>query len=64
MLKIVRLQQSQCPCIAMAWLRKSSKLFEGQLDYSDRVEHLMNTAYCTKTFQPIQHHLLLMSAYH
>ena len=68
MLKMIRLQQSQCCCEIVAWLRKSAKFLERHLNYSVYVEHLMDTARCAvfvslegegrayaagETFQPV-----------
>lgn len=40
------LQKSQCCCKAVAWLRKSSKFLETQLNYSVYAEYLMDIEHC------------------
>ena len=43
LLKVIRLQQSQCCCKAVAWLRKFSKFLEIHINYSVCVEYFMDT---------------------
>lgn len=43
LLKMIRLQQSQCCHKAVAWLRKSSEFLEIYMNYSVYVEYYMDT---------------------
>lgn len=43
LLKVIRLQQSQCYCKAVAWLRNFSKFLEIYVNYSVYVEYFMDT---------------------
>lgn len=46
LLKILRLQQSQCCHKAVAWLRKFSKFLEISMNYSVYVEYFLEIMLC------------------